>query len=119
MVVVEDDVGMRQALQRFLLAAGYRTRAFGSAEALVAAGGASDADCLVLDIHLPGMSGTDLYARLGRPRPPAVFISASDGPGVRLAVARTGAGPVLPKPFLGSDLLDAIAGAMGQGAART
>jgi FixJ family two-component response regulator len=114
-VVVEDDIGMRQALHRWLLASGYRTRAFESAEALLAADGARDADCLVLDVRLPGASGTDLYAQLGHDRPPAVFITAHDGPGVRRAVARLGGAAVLPKPFLGHELTDAIARATRPG----
>jgi len=108
-VVVEDDVGLSKAMRRLLVAAGYRTRAFESAEAFAAANGANGADCLVLDVHLPGASGTELYAQLGNGRPPAVFTSARDGPQVREAVARSGAGPLLPKPFLANDLLASIA----------
>jgi FixJ family two-component response regulator len=108
-VVIEDDVGMRQALQRWLRAAGYRERAYESAEALLGADGARDADCLVLDVRLPGASGIELYERLGTTRPPAVFVTSHDGASVRDAVARLGATAVLPKPFLGHELMAAIA----------
>src|SRR5262250_3671553 len=107
-VLVDDDAGVRRALQRWLLASGYRTREFDSAEALLAADGARDADCLVLDVRLPGASGTELYAQLGHGRPPAVFITSHDGPQVRSAVAGLGGQAVLPKPFLGQDLIAAI-----------
>jgi FixJ family two-component response regulator len=107
-VVVEDDVGMRDALRRWLLASGHRTRVFDSAEALLEANGALEADCLVLDVRLPGASGTELYERLGRHRPPTVFITAHDGRDLRDLVARLGAGVVLPKPFLGDELTRAI-----------
>ncbi|WP_323123837.1 response regulator [Burkholderia alba] len=64
-VIVEDDDGMRRALERLLRISRYRTSAFDSAEALEAANGAAGAACLVLDIELPGRSGLELYAQLG------------------------------------------------------
>jgi FixJ family two-component response regulator len=112
-VVVEDDIGIRDALRRWLLASGYRARAFESAEALLAADGSVGADCLVLDVRLSGMSGIDLYGRLGSGRPPAVFITAHVSETVRGVAARLGNAPVLPKPFLAADLLDAIARVTG------
>ena len=114
-VIVEDDAGMRHALQRLLHASGYRTQAFESAEALLAASGAKDAHCLVLDVQLPGASGIELYASLGQDAPPAVFITSHDSPDLRSAAARAGVAAVLAKPFLGHELMDAIALATGQG----
>jgi FixJ family two-component response regulator len=108
-VVIEDDIGMRQALQRWLRAAGYRERAYASAEALLGDDGARDADCLVLDVRLPGASGLELYQRLGAARPPAVFVTSHDGADTRGAVARLGGTAVLTKPFLGHELMSAIA----------
>ena len=111
-VVVEDDIGMRDALHRWLRACGYRTRAYDSAEALLGEDGARGADCLLLDVRLPGVSGTELYARLDTPRPPAVFITAHDAPTVRAAVGQVGGSAVLPKPFVGRALTEAIAAAI-------
>ncbi|MFM0125790.1 response regulator [Paraburkholderia sp. RL18-101-BIB-B] len=111
-VVVEDDAGVRLALQRLLRASGFRTLSFESAEALVTAAGASNASCLVLDVQLPATSGPMLYAQLGRHRPPAVFITAHDGPATRSEVANAGGKELLIKPFIARDLLDAIARAM-------
>lgn len=108
-VVVEDDDGLRRALQRVLVAGGYRARTFDSAEALLAGDGTAGADCLLLDIHLPGSSGLTLYEGLGPGRPPAVFMTANAGSGVREAAQRMGAIALLSKPFLGSVLLDAMA----------
>ena len=105
--VVEDDASMRQALGRLLLASGFRTRLFDSADALLAAGGARDADCLLLDVQLPGASGLDLYHRLGSARPPVVFISGYDSPQLRKSVSRHGSA-LLPKPFLARELVEAI-----------
>jgi FixJ family two-component response regulator len=107
-LVVEDDVSMRQAVRRLLHAAGYRTHVYQSAEALLAAGDMQAADCLLLDVRLPGVSGTELYARLGDSRPPAVFITSNDGPELRGVVSCLGGAAVLPKPFLGDELIAAI-----------
>jgi FixJ family two-component response regulator len=111
-VAVEDDGSMSSAIERILRAGGYAAVVFGSAEAALEADAAAVADCLVLDIHLPGLSGFDLYKQLtatGK-RTPAVFITAHDGTDIRDEAERLeGAGSYLPKPFSGRDLLDAVA----------
>jgi FixJ family two-component response regulator len=112
-IVVEDDASMSQAIERILRAGGFAAVVFGSAEAALDAGAATTADCLVLDIKLPGMSGIDLYRRLA-PRGdevPAVFITAHDEPAVREEAERMGS--YLAKPFSGRALLDAITHALG------
>ena len=112
-VVVEDDASMRQAIERMLHAGGFAVVSFASAEAALKADAA--ADCLVLDIYLPGMSGFDLYRRLARcgKELAVVFITARDEPAVREeAESLGGAGSFLPKPFGGQVLLDAVARAL-------
>ena len=113
-VVVEDDSGLRQALKRVLSVAGFRTRAFADAEALLEASAARTAACLVLDVHLPRLSGFELYERLRTEsgvRPPAVFISAHDESDARKQASSAGAA-YLPKPFAGRQLLAAVRQAM-------
>ena len=111
-VLVEDDDGLRHALQRVLEAGGFRTRTFRSAEALSTTGLVAAADCLVLDIHLPGQSGLDFYAGLGGSGPPAIFISASDSASTRAAVLKSGAFAFLGKPVAAALLLESIARAV-------
>ena len=110
-VVVEDDPSMSQAIERILQAGGFAAALFASAEAALEADAAELADCLVLDIQLPGMSGFELHRQLvlcGK-EVPAVFITAHDEPAVREVAERLGgAGSYLPKPFSGRDLLDAV-----------
>jgi FixJ family two-component response regulator len=115
-VVVEDDASMCQAIERILRVSGYATVAFGSAEAALQAMAGEEAGCLVIDIHLPGMSGFELHRRLALSGKefPAVFITARDEPAVRDEAERLGgAGSYLPKPFSGRALLDAITLALG------
>jgi FixJ family two-component response regulator len=108
-VIVEDDAGFRLALQRLLRASGFQTLLFENAEALLSAAGTRGASCLVLDVHLPGVSGPVMYGRLGHNRPPAVFITARDGPAIRNEVMGAGGNELLIKPFIAKDLLSAIA----------
>ena len=114
-VVVEDDTGLRKALGRVLSVAGFSTRTFADAEQLLEASAANSAACLVLDVHLPLLSGFELYERLRSEsgiRPPAVFISAHDEPDARQLATSAGAA-YLPKPFAGRQLLVAVKRAIG------
>jgi len=109
-ILVEDDEGLRTALLRVLRASGFKALAYDSAQAMLADAQAEAADCLVVDIHLPAMSGLELVDRLrGRGlTAPAVAISAHDEAGVREAVRRRGIERFLGKPFLGSTLVHTL-----------
>ena len=110
-VLVEDDAGMSQAIERVLQAGGFTSVLFVSAEAALEACATETADCLVLDIHLPGISGFELYRRLAHDEKviPVIFITARDEQAVREeAESLGGVGSYLPKPFSGRDLLQAI-----------
>jgi FixJ family two-component response regulator len=115
-VVVEDDAGMRRALQRLLSLSGFDTLLFDSAEAFASTSGADNAHCLVLDVQLPGISGPTLYQQLGHGRPPAVFITSHDNATTRSAVNGAGGNELLTKPFIARDLLEAISRAMAHDA---
>lgn len=76
--VVEDDAPVRRALVRVLVSAGFTVSAYGSAEEFVALTDDPSPDCLLLDLHLPRMSGLELQDRMRRVRRdvPIVFITA-------------------------------------------
>jgi len=111
-VILEDDSGLRNAIERLCRLSGFRTRSFRSAEELGASDCASSARCLIVDVQLPGASGPAFYGTLRLPRPPAVFITAYDGPATRQAVEAVGDHALLTKPFLGTALLGAVSKAM-------
>jgi FixJ family two-component response regulator len=113
-VVVEDDASMSRAIERVLRAGGFTAVLFASAEAALEAEAAATAECLVLDIHLPGMSGFDLYRQLAQAgeTPPAIFITAHDEPAVREEAKSMGASRYLSKPFSGRALLNAVTQAL-------
>jgi FixJ family two-component response regulator len=113
-VVVEDDAGMSKAIDRLLRAAGFQPVSFASAEELLQTEAVDDAACLVLDIHLPGLSGLELGRRLvrsGRPKP-VIFITGQDEPSLFDEAKRLGCG-YFRKPFEGKALLEAIRRAIG------
>jgi DNA-binding response OmpR family regulator len=60
-LIVDDETGLRRVLERFLDRHGYRVLSVGTAEAAYEALGSETADALLLDIHLPTMSGLALY----------------------------------------------------------
>jgi FixJ family two-component response regulator len=109
-VIIDDDAGLRNALKRLLATEGYRTELFCSADEYLLAANASEADCLIIDVHLPNMSGLELV-RLLRAKgviPPTIFITGSDDPIVRAAASELGCVAYLLKPFPPRRLLAAI-----------
>jgi FixJ family two-component response regulator len=115
-VVVEDDPGMRKALDRLLRVAGYQPSSFSSAEEFLDASAAQLAACLVFDIHLPGLSGFELRRRLsasGR-ETPVIFITAQDDEAARDEARQLKCSAYFRKPFEGSALLEAIRQALAK-----
>jgi FixJ family two-component response regulator len=104
--VIDDDEPFRTALVESLCSLGYRARGFASAEEFLAASGESSCDCVITDIHMPGMSGLDLQ-RLFMARDwrvPVIMITARGEPGLEARAAASGAVCLLRKPF-GADAL--------------
>jgi FixJ family two-component response regulator len=120
-LVVEDDVGLREALQRLLAVAGFTTRGYSSAEAFLADESAVGAVCVVCDLKLPAKSGLELLdeLRLRRSSPPLILMTAHDAPGVGPEAIRRGAAAYLAKPFPGTTLLDVIAAVTGRDRCRS
>ena len=114
--IVEDDTGMRKALERMLTGAGFDPRTFGSAEEFLEAGDVAPG-CLVADVRLPRLSGLELQQRLvesGRERP-VIFITAHDSVAARREADRLDAIAFLIKPFEGRLLVGAVNTALAQG----
>lgn len=109
-LVVEDDAGMRLAIERLLDVGGFMCAAYESADALLAHGVDGDSACVISDLRMPGMSGLELLAALREQQIllPFILITAHDGPGLRQKAISSGAIAYLPKPFRGTALLDAV-----------
>jgi FixJ family two-component response regulator len=108
--VVDDDAGLRAALQRLLRAAGFEVSTFASAEEFLDTRSHGSVHCLIADIHLPGMSGVALLKALAADAPAqaAVLITGRGDPATLELIRRAGPVPHLRKPFSGADLFDAI-----------
>ena len=108
--IVDDDLSVRRALRRLVGSAGYVVETFASAQEFLSAPRPSDVGCLVLDVHMAGMSGLELQARLTSDRRaiPIIFITAHDDARTRERIRTSGAAGYLSKPFDPQALLDAI-----------
>ena len=115
--VVDDDASILRALQRLLGAAGFSVKTFGSGEDLLASNQLDDFNCLVLDVHLTGLSGFEVQDRLtGAQRCiPIIFITAHDDASTRERARRTPSSQYLRKPFDEQSLIAAIQTAIGAG----
>jgi FixJ family two-component response regulator len=114
--VVDDDESVRESLPDLLRVLGFTARAFSSAEEFLSSDSVSQTQCLILDIHMPGMSGPDLQRELtrGTREIPIIFITAPSSAVVRLRLLKQGAVECLFKPFADSALLDALSIALAK-----
>jgi FixJ family two-component response regulator len=113
-IVVDDNAGFLKGVARLLAHNGIESRTFASAEALLHSGGVQTATCLLLDIHLGGISGIELRRRLAASgsKCPVIFMTANDDEATRNQAANAGCIAYLRKPFARQVLLDAIAKAV-------
>jgi FixJ family two-component response regulator len=110
MVIIDDDVLVRQALGDCMESAGYAVESFSSAEEFLASASAQNAACLILDVQLPGINGLELQDKLieSDNRVPIVFVSAQGTPANREKAMSRGASGFLSKPFRREDLLKIV-----------
>jgi FixJ family two-component response regulator len=113
--IIDDDQSVRRALRRLIRSVGWDAEAFATAEDFLQLVGPPTPACLILDMHLPGLSGLQLQERLhadGRDIP-VVFITAYADELSRAAALRGGAIAFLEKPFEEQSLLTAVERAVG------
>ena len=119
--IIDDDGGMRQAIQDLVESVGLRAESFSTGEEFLKKQRTNDACCLVLDVRLPQMSGLDFQQQLSELglQIPIVFITAHGDIPMSVRALKSGAVEFLTKPFRDQDLLDAIQQALQRdGAAR-
>jgi RNA polymerase sigma factor (sigma-70 family) len=116
--IVDDDAGVRDSLAMLLAAAGYATRPYASAEALLREP-LERLACVLIDLRLPGMTGADLHAELVRRAPglPVIVITAHGDIASARSALLAGAVDFLEKPVDNDELLAATASAV-EGRAR-
>ena len=108
--VIDDDESFRVALVASLSSLGYGARGFASAEEFIAGDGTEPYDCVITDIHMPGMSGFDLMRRLlaHHSSVPVIMITADAEPGLEARAAALGAVCLLRKPFEADAMTDCL-----------
>ena len=112
--VIDDDESFRTALAELLCSFGYDVHHFASAEEFVAAGPVGLYDCILTDIHMPGMSGIDLKRLLAARnyRVPVMMITARTDPGLEARALACGAVCLLRKPFETEALIGSLESAL-------
>ena len=114
--LVDDDESVRESLPDLLVQLGYATTAFASAEEFLASDCILQAQCLLLDVAMPGMTGPELQRELIRRGHwfPIIFITAQPDKGVRKALIQQGAAECLFKPFSEKALRAALDSALAR-----
>lgn len=112
--IVDDEEGIRKALGRLLRASGIEAQGYANGQEFLTAAAEQRPDCVVLDLHMPGMSGLQVLRRLKATGQlwRVVVITAHDEPETREQCLSAGACAYLRKPLEDRLLLNAISAAM-------
>ena len=108
--VVDDEAPVRTALSRLLRLADFDVGTFASGEEFLASLETRRPDCVILDMHMPGLSGFDVQSRMRAAHVfvPVIFITASDETDLERRILESGSTWLLRKPFSNAKLLAAI-----------
>jgi FixJ family two-component response regulator len=113
-IVIDDDAGVRKALQNLLRSVGLQVDALASAQQFFERKPPEGPCCLVVDVRLPGKSGLDFQERLRETKLglPIIFITGHGDIRMSVRAMKAGAHEFLTKPFRDQELLDAIQSAL-------
>ncbi len=115
LLIADDHAANRMVLQRLLQKAGHRVVSVAGGEEVLTALEANDYDAVIVDLHMPGLSGLDLLKQLrimeagGGRRTPVLVLSADVTPDSIQRCEQAGARAFLPKPVVAVRLLDTLA----------
>jgi FixJ family two-component response regulator len=114
--VVDDDASVCKALGRLIGASNLDVVTFVSGETFLDSMAVRRPDCVVLDLHMPGLSGIDVMTALtgGGWDLPIIIITGRDEPASRIQCLALGALAYLPKPLDHLKLLQTIGEAVGR-----
>jgi FixJ family two-component response regulator len=114
--VVEKDDDLRSRLSRYLSESGFAVRGFSSAETFLETLPIKGPACVVVDQHLPGLSGPDLQRQLlDNPTLAMVFITDSGNVSTVVQAMRDGAVDFLMKPIEAEQLIAAVTRGLQKG----
>jgi FixJ family two-component response regulator len=112
--IIDDDSGMRAAIQGLVKAIGLHAVSFATPQEFLQCKRSDGPSCLVLDVRLPGISGLDVQRKLAEAavKIPIIFITAHADIPMTVKAMKSGAVEFLTKPFRDQELLDAIQAAL-------
>jgi DNA-binding response OmpR family regulator len=116
-LVVEDDGMIREMIDITLSQAGYRVTTAGSGESALDLLKRVKVDLVLLDVHMPRMSGLDVLmamAKSGRKAPPVLMVTANRQASTVAEAMRLGCIGYMAKPFAPGDLLGRVARAVAR-----
>jgi len=110
LAIVDDDEALCSSLVDLMCSVGYRAEAFASAETFLMSPNRFSLDCIIADVHMPGMGGLNLLRELHKQRimTPVILVTALPDEHLDEEAASRGALCLLRKPFETSRLLDRI-----------
>jgi FixJ family two-component response regulator len=108
--VVDDDISVRESLERTIYREGWHPETFDSASEFLAQPRPLTPSCLILALPLPGLNALEVQKQIARERPdmPIIFISRHGDIATTVQAMKAGAADFLMKPFNSKVLLDAI-----------
>ena len=109
-LVVDDDPGMLNGVQRLLRQHAYRPRVFSTAQEFQNYADIEKAVCVILDINLPDGSGIELKHGLNADgiSVPVIYMTGNEDPAVREAALASGCIAFLAKPFAARELIEPL-----------
>jgi FixJ family two-component response regulator len=115
--IVDDDQSVREALQDLIDSLGFRVHAFPSAIDFLASADIRTTSCMIADVHMPQMSGIELYRRLTElgHAIPTILITAYPNDSVRDRALADGVICYLTKPFDDNALIGCVQSALQSG----
>ena len=118
--VVDDDASLREALAMVFTVAGYRVTSFADGASFLAAAHVRPPSCVILDVHMPALSGMEILNALKAPHYPApIFILSGDAEVAQAVTAiKRGAFDYIVKPFDAHDIVTRIGQALRRGGAQ-
>jgi FixJ family two-component response regulator len=108
--IVDDDVCAREATEAIIRSLGYAFATFESAEDFLSSDHVNNTSCLITDVHMPGLSGVELYQRLRADgfAVPTIVVTGQPDETTRTQVLAAGAIAFLSKPFAKQTLLNCL-----------
>lgn len=118
--IVDDDQSFRDSMRRLVKSLGYTGAVFASAAEFLASPRLAATDCLVADIHMPEMSGVELYRKLAEmgQEIPTILVTAYPDDHVQERMLSEGVRCYLRKPLEEAALIDCLRSAVALGASQ-